>query len=218
MNIKSITSMIRRPRAAESAGEQDASWYDAHFAATDAPRRHYAQSRYYFLWCVIADRIRRSGARRVLEIGCGPGQLAAFLLDQGVREYTGLDFSPKAIAIARQNAPAGRFVVGDARSPEIHGQVQHDALLCTEVLEHIEEDLQVVSRFTPGKRCYCSVPSFPFPSHVRNFGDAGEVAARYGPYFHDLDVLTLISPSCATDRFYLFEGVRNDRVAGGPGA
>ena len=50
------------------------------------------------MWTVLADRIRRSGAKSVLDIGCGPGQFAACLFDMaGIETYTGLDFSAEAI-------------------------------------------------------------------------------------------------------------------------
>src|SRR5262249_55953579 len=107
----------------------------------------------------------------------------AFLLDQGVAAYAGLDFSREAIDLARRAAPRGEFMIGDARSSGIYVEFDHDAVICTEVLEHIEDDLLVVSRFLPGKRCLGTVPNFPYESHVRHFRDAGEVASRYGPFF-----------------------------------
>jgi 2-polyprenyl-3-methyl-5-hydroxy-6-metoxy-1,4-benzoquinol methylase len=193
-------------------GGANAAWYDRLFASSRSGRCHYRESHYYFLWAVIADRVRRARCWRVLEIGCGPGQLASFLLDQGIKQYSGLDFSPAAIALARKAAPQGCFVLGDARSPEIHRKVEHDAVVCTEVLEHIHEDLAVISNFLPGKRCFCSVPNFPYDSHVRYFKNADEVAARYGRFFTDLDVATFKSPKSETDEFFLFEGVRNTVV------
>jgi 2-polyprenyl-3-methyl-5-hydroxy-6-metoxy-1,4-benzoquinol methylase len=159
---------------------------------------------------VIVDRVRRAGAQRVLEVGCGAGQLAAFLLEQGDEYYVGLDFSPTAIELARKNAPGGRFVVWDACSTEIHADVPHDVLVCMEVLEHIENDLGVVSNFRPGARCLCSVPSFPWESHVRHFADGSAVRERYGRFFAALDVMTFRSPSALNDLFFLFDGVRNN--------
>jgi SAM-dependent methyltransferase len=203
--------------AMRSVREKRPEWYYATLSGCDVdvgPR--YAESSYYFLYAVIVDRVRRSASRRVLEIGSGLGRLAGFLLDQGVQEYVGLDFSPKAVAIALRFAPRGRFVVGDARTTTLHEEVEHDIVICTEVLEHIEEDLLVVSRFRPGKRCICSVPNFSYESHVRYFRDAQQVAHRYGPFFGDLDVMTFESPSAATDRFFLFDGTRNDYAACGP--
>ncbi len=190
--------------------EESAGWYDEMFARNAMYAKPYEQSHYYFLWSVIVDRIRRANLGRILEIGCGPGQLATYLLERGVQQFTGLDFSSQAIEMARRNAPAGRFVVGDARMPEIYVQTEHDAIICTEVLEHIDDDLVVVSRFLPGKRCFCSVPNFAYESHVRHFRDAAEVAERYGRFFSEFDVTTLKSPMDQADRFFLMDGVRNE--------
>jgi SAM-dependent methyltransferase len=192
--------------------ECGADWYDR--AYTDIPiyHGHYTRSGYYFLWAVIVDRVRRDKLGRVLEIGCGPGQLAAFLLDQGVESYVGLDFSPTAIRLAQQAASGGRFVVGDARTSPLYDQCEYDAIICTEVLEHIEDDLLVVSRFRPGRRCLCTVPNFPYESHVRHFRDEAEVAARYDRFFRDLDVMALRSPTAEDVLYFLFDGIRNDVV------
>lgn len=222
MATKSMMAVLRkirarilpRPQATPRGGhEEGAEWYDALYETSENYNCHYTKSHYYFLWAVIVDRMRLAGIRSILEIGCGPGQLAAFLMDQGVSQFVGLDFSPKAIDIARKNVSRGSFVVADARSPEIHHQVDHEVVICTEVLEHIEDDFGVLSRFLPGKRCICSVPNFPHESHVRHFHDAAEMIARYGPFFRDLDVFTLKSPRLVTDEFFLFDGVRNDYVS-----
>jgi SAM-dependent methyltransferase len=200
-----------RPESAPAAGrEESAGFYDALYRSTPVYHEPYQKSFYYFLWSVIVDRIRRAGVKRVLEIGCGPGQLASYLLDGHVEQYVGLDFSPQAIEMARKNAPHGRFVVGDARDGAIHAEVEHDLVICTEVLEHIEDDLKVVAAFRAGKRCLCSVPSFPYESHVRHFKDAGEVVARYGAFFEGLDVMTFRSPCDAGDLFFLLDGVRTN--------
>jgi SAM-dependent methyltransferase len=187
-------------------------FYDHLYAKTSAYHCFYSLSHYYFLWTVIVDRVRHAGIQRVLEIGCGPGQLAAFLLDQGVTHYTGLDFSAMAIELAKKNSPRGQFVVGNALLPGIHQQVEHDLVICTEVLEHITDDLVVVGHFRPGKRCLCSVPNFPYDSHVRHFADAAAVRARYGPFFANLEITTLKSSISPTDEFFLMDGVRNTHM------
>jgi SAM-dependent methyltransferase len=192
-----------------SSPEKASSYYDKLFSESPSYNNYYAASHYYFLWAVIVDRLRQSHLRRVLEIGCGSGQLAAMLFDLGVVDgYTGLDFSPRAIEIARANVPRGEFCVDDARSTSLHEEVEHDVVICTEVLEHIEDDVSVLSRFRPGKRCLCTVPSFAHESHVRCFPDDQAVTGRYGSFFDSLQVAVYRSPMDRTDLFFLLDGVR----------
>src|SRR3954451_14988024 len=103
-----------------TGAERPAEWYDEKFAATREYHSPYQASPYYFLWSVIVDRIRRDDVRHVLEIGCGTGQLAAYLLDNGIDSYAGIDFSVKAVDYARRNASGGRFLVDDARASNIY--------------------------------------------------------------------------------------------------
>jgi SAM-dependent methyltransferase len=201
-------TLLRRPGHAIGA-ERTADWYDKKFARTPSYHGPYPGSPYYFLWSVIVDRIRRAGLRRVLDIGCGTGQLAAYLRDQGIDSYVGIDFSPKAIEYARRSAPHARFVVGDARTSDIYTE-DHDVLICTEVLEHIADDLAVVERFRPRTRCIFSVPSFDSAGHVRFFSDTSEVVERYGDYFGDLDVVALPQATAPSNRIFLADGERND--------
>jgi len=74
-----------------------------------------------------------SGGRglRVLEVGCGPGHLAARLLSQGF-ELTAIDSSEEQVALARENGIAARTC--DFLSFEGEG---FDALLFTRSLHHI---------------------------------------------------------------------------------
>jgi hypothetical protein len=115
--------------------------------------------------------------------------------------------------LARRREPRGRFITGDARTTTIHIDYEHDVVICTEVLEHIQDDLKVVSRFRPGKRCLCSVPNFHHESHLRVFHDAEEVISRYGRYFDALDVMTLKSAQFEDDLFFLLDGVRNQETS-----
>ena len=143
--------------------ERGTDWYDDDYSTNPHYRVPYYESRYYPVWSVIVDRIRSAGHQRVLEVGCGSGQLAAYIVEQGgVESYTGVDFSRQAIELARQMAPKGTFRVGDATDPRTY-DVPADCIVCTEVLEHIDEDLAVLSRFPSGVRCLCTVPDFPYP-------------------------------------------------------
>ena len=51
----------------------------------------------------------------VIDLGCGPARNAKYFIDAGI-QYSGVDFSEKAIEIARKNNPKGIFHVSDLRS------------------------------------------------------------------------------------------------------
>jgi 2-polyprenyl-3-methyl-5-hydroxy-6-metoxy-1,4-benzoquinol methylase len=198
---------FRRPEPIVGA-ERPPQWYDQKFATTPKYHASYQDSPYYPLWSVIADRLRQDRVKRVLEIGCGTGQLAAFLLDEGIETYVGMDFSPEAIKHARKAAPAGRFVVDDARTSSIYTEEPHDVLICTEVLEHIADDFSVVRRFRPETRCLFSVPSYNSEGHVRFFRHQRRVKQRYERYFLSLRI-TGFRTGYRSNTIFLADGERN---------
>lgn len=210
LSLQPLLKRLKKSRQKQGCGqdrEKDSQWYDSVYESSEAYRCHYSQSRYYFLWCVIADRIRRSQKRRVLEIGCGSGQLAALLHDQGIVDYVGFDFSPAAVQLARRAVPYGVFFVSDARTSELVTNGDYDWVVCTEVLEHIVDDLAVLQRIPTGKKCIATVPNFPYRSHVRHFSSGDEVADRYAALFEEFDVMTLRGQR-ENQLYFLFEGVR----------
>jgi hypothetical protein len=71
------------------------------------------------------------------------------------------------------------FWVGDARQPQNY-EGSFDAVVCTEVLEHIEADREVVALWPKGVHCICSIPNFEADTHVRVFGSEQQVQERYG--------------------------------------
>jgi SAM-dependent methyltransferase len=55
---------------------------------------------------------------RVLDVGCGPGRISAFLAGLGV-EVSGVDLSPGMVAAARRTHPDLRFEVGSMLSLDV---------------------------------------------------------------------------------------------------
>jgi SAM-dependent methyltransferase len=206
LSCEALRRLLARRRPPIGA-EQGPEWYDRAFSKTEEYHAPYQESPYYFLWTVIVDRLRRDGVRSILEVGCGSGQLAAFLIDNGLDRYVGFDFSPKAIELAERTAPAGRFLVDDARTSSLY-EDQYEALICTEVLEHIVEDLAVVERFPQGRRCIFSVPSYNSASHVRFFANETAVSERYGPSFSALDVVAFPTVGAGQNALFLADGYR----------
>jgi 2-polyprenyl-6-hydroxyphenyl methylase/3-demethylubiquinone-9 3-methyltransferase len=80
---------------------------------------------------------REFGARRVLDIGCGNGALAAILTAGGF-DVTGCDDDRAGIEIARRIAPTAHFEpVGVYDDPAHLGVKDFDVAIATEVIEHL---------------------------------------------------------------------------------
>lgn len=177
----------RRKKKTLVDGEAPASWYDDAYEDLEEYHVHYSSSAYLPVWESIANRV--ASGTKILEIGCGSGQLAHLLLDKGILgAYVGFDFSSIAIQLARRNLPAERFEVADAKTTELFSSADYDTVICTEVLEHIVDDILVLERIPSGKRVVATVPDFDWDSHVRFFADANEVRTRYGDLFKMLEV------------------------------
>ena len=128
-----------------------------------------------------------------------------------IETYVGLDFSPKAVDLAKSLCPQGKYVVGDATVTTLHEDVTYDVVICTEVLEHVPADFSVLNRFRAGTRALCTVPNFPYDSHVRHFETIDDVRERYSQFFDAFDVWPVFRWYAPNHVYYLMDGVRNDR-------
>lgn len=194
-------------RSSAKGVEQPAEYYDRTFANRDHWKQHYTKSHYYPLWTVVADRIRHLGANRILDIGCGPGQVACLLRDIGVEDYKGLDFSSARVEGARRVCPQFEFRCADVFTDDLLETYDYDCVLTMEFLEHVERELDVLNRVRSGTTVVATVPNFGDAAHVRHFDDVGQVQERYGPVFRELDV----TPILANERgitYYLMQGTR----------
>ncbi len=152
-------------------------YYDRIFSQVDDYKAHYTQSRYFVLWTQVIQYLRSVEHPRILEIGCGPGQFANYLYDQGFRDYHGFDFSPGAIEAARKAVPLP-FEVGDAMNKD---SFRHDynVAIVLEVLEHVTDDLGVLANLRRGTPVIFSLPTFDDEAHVRFFTSAQDIVNRY---------------------------------------
>src|SRR3954454_15470845 len=62
----------------------------------------------------LLDALGLEAGMSLLDVGSGPGYVAAAAADRGARS-TGLDFSSEMVAIAKKLFPAIDFAVGDAQ-------------------------------------------------------------------------------------------------------
>ena len=105
-------------------------------------------------YAIIAGYSKTIGQNAsVLDVGCGEGHLANWLLDGGNRRYVGVDLSQVAIEQARARAQhEARFEVGDAATFD-PGEC-FDIIVLNEVLYYMSEPAKVLQHYegflTPG--------------------------------------------------------------------
>lgn len=187
-------------------------YYDSAFSRDPQYHVPFYKSPYYPTWTLVVDRLRRYGCKKILDVGCGPGQFAEVVADSGFDSYLGLDFSTVAIKMAQAKNPQLRFQVADVTKPSTYESLDFDSIVCMEVLEHIDNDLAVVSCYPAGIRCLVTVPNFPWKSHVRHFETAESVSLRYSDYFDDCSVTRIKGTRSKDEQFFLLDGVRNQVV------
>jgi 3' terminal RNA ribose 2'-O-methyltransferase Hen1 len=94
----------------------------------------------------VLTALKESGARRMLDLGCGEGKLLRLLADEKqFTEILGMDVSPRALMIAEDRIKRARHGEPD-RVKLIQGSLMYrddrlngfDAATCVEVIEHLD--------------------------------------------------------------------------------
>ena len=134
---------------------------------------------YFPLWNRILSILDKSW--NLADFGCGAGQFANLALNNGVNYVLGIDFSSKAIRLARKRNPGHekKFLKMNLYNKRVYSKVRYDIALFSEVFEHLERDLFICSLLESGTRIFVSLPSFDSESHVRFFKDEDEIVKRY---------------------------------------
>jgi 2-polyprenyl-3-methyl-5-hydroxy-6-metoxy-1,4-benzoquinol methylase len=127
--------------------------------------------------------------RSVVDVGCGSGELIRALATRldGARVFAGIDYARSGIERAGTAFPGARWIVADLYTFEpsdLFGAARFDLVLCTEVLEHLDDPgraLDLLERLcAPSGRVLITVPDGALDAwtgHV-NFWTEDELA-RY---------------------------------------
>jgi 2-polyprenyl-3-methyl-5-hydroxy-6-metoxy-1,4-benzoquinol methylase len=163
-----------------SQKEAQAEIYDRQHSEDEQSRRHYGHSIWFPLYREVCRQLDAAPHGQILEVGCGTGAFAHCVLEHLAMPYRGFDFSSVAVQQAqRRTGCADCFFVGDARAAASYSRA-YDTIVCLEVLEHIERDLDVIAHWRPRCECICSVPNFDYETHVRWFRNEQDIVSRYG--------------------------------------
>ena len=76
---------------------------------------------------------------KVLDVGCGPGNVSKNLCDLKKLAVTGLDLSPEMLETARTNVPGGTFLLQDIRNASFTAS-HYDAVILSFCIVHLDDD------------------------------------------------------------------------------
>ena len=132
----------------------------------------------------LLARVAAETPARIVDLGCGPGNLTALLAERWPgADVLGVDSSPEMVAQAAATVPSLRFVEGDLRTWEPAGPV--DVLFSNATYQWVPDHLDLLPRLVghvaPGGWLALQVPgNHDEPSHVL----LRELAAdpRFAPY------------------------------------
>ncbi len=118
-----------------------------------------------------AARVAVAAPRRVIDLGCGPGNSTGVLAERWPKaELTGLDSSPEMIAAARRAAPGLDWRVGDmAAWGDEKGQT-YDVVFSSAALQWLDDHAaafpKLLSRVAPGGALAVQMPgNYEAPAH-----------------------------------------------------
>lgn len=116
---------------------------------------------FYNLFKPLKPYVRAMKHGKVLDVGCAYGFMLEKISD--TFEKFGMDVSDYALAKARQRLPRGVFIMGGAEDVFPFPKNFFDIVLCTDVLEHLENPGAALARMRtvlkPGGVLYITTPN-----------------------------------------------------------
>ncbi|MCU0228446.1 MAG: class I SAM-dependent methyltransferase [Bryobacterales bacterium] len=122
----------------------------------------------------VIQQLQQHGCRRLLDYGCGPGDVIQLCQDLGL-PAVGIDNSTRSVELAKRRGL--QVLLGDASAPALREE-KFDAIFLQSVIEHIPDATaelsKLVAMLPPGGLLVLSAPTpcadfWNDPTHVRPF-------------------------------------------------
>ncbi|HEY0910234.1 MAG TPA: trans-aconitate 2-methyltransferase [Bradyrhizobium sp.] len=119
----------------------------------------------------LAARVSLAAPRRVIDLGCGPGNSTRVLANRWpLAELTGLDSSAQMIESARRADPSRQWIVGDIAAWAESPQPSFDVIFSNAALQWVDDHLtlfpRLMKRLNPGGARAIQVPgNLDAPAH-----------------------------------------------------
>jgi SAM-dependent methyltransferase len=162
-----------------------AEWYDTAMTEPEAPAMlPLEESPWLPMYEALAAMV--SPHEEVVDLGCGTGRFLELLRRNGhYGRLIGVDWSSSALDEALRyfggTSDEPSFRLEDLRTWKADlDRAGNTVYVCSEVLEHLQNDIALVREIPPGHRFLFTVPNFDSESHVRTFPGAGDLWGRYG--------------------------------------
>ena len=171
--------------------EQNATFYDEIFFHSKNYAKCPEDCSHYPIWKATLDQVKRVEPKYIVDLGCGPGHFEELLVKDGelkIEKLIGYDFSQVALNQCSKKIknPNYRFQLADLTKYDIindltqlNYNLKETLFVSYEFLEHIHDDLLILSRLPQNAPISFSVPSYDALGHVRHFLSKEEVYQRY---------------------------------------
>jgi 2-polyprenyl-3-methyl-5-hydroxy-6-metoxy-1,4-benzoquinol methylase len=134
-------------------------------------KNNQAAHTFHYLYTPLLSLINKE--MTILDIGCGNGYLANYLIAEGYNVY-GTDASVTGINIAKGTSP-NRFFVQDLSTDQLPAELRHitfDTIISTEVIEHLYDPQKFIDtcKNILGETKGQLILTTPYHGYLKNLG------------------------------------------------
>ena len=149
------------------------------FRAGETHERHAGE---FAFTCSLLDSLAE---KDVLEIGFGRGDLIPLFLRAGVASYTGVDFSPSAVEIAKSRYKDPRVALSQMDATQLGTDQSFDLVVMYDLIEHVPVfEMEIIWKkirraMRPGAYVVLSTPIFENPNVADHTEEIPSVAGMH---------------------------------------